>query len=196
LIETQGFELTEAKQLHSFDKRYKVRISIQPKKAHYRRLSETRDEEQSIKDAFNLCVGANGKVVVKDFLRFLQQFKQHESIIEDLSKAFWNKMLSEVTYSEVQKALGGRKNGRAQTVKQKIEGISTSRRKKELDVYRTLFENYDTDKDGMLSLLEFKKGLREKFTGDTIVKMFEENDLDKDGYLTFEDFARIYLSEN
>ncbi|CAF0775046.1 unnamed protein product [Rotaria sordida] len=58
---------------------------------------------------------------------------------------------------------------------------------------RSEFDRLDCDKDGFITIQEFRAYYAQKNTDQsTIEKAFAEIDADKDGLVTFEEFQRAY----
>lgn len=145
---------------------------------------------------FNQFGNAKKKVVFKDLYDHFLKNPEYKALCKELLMKFKFRMQAEIGVEEVIN-MYQRKNKRATTVSGNVRREVNAEQvsDKELAVLKGLFEGYDLDGDGFLSLIEMKRALRDKFTLETIEKMFNDYDSDKDGKLDFPDFVKLYRPE-
>lgn len=57
---------------------------------------------------------------------------------------------------------------------------------------KKLFDKYDLDGDGFVTLKEMKKVIGEKLSGKALEMIFKEYDSDSDGFLNFDEFYKMF----
>ena len=193
IIEGHGFEITKAKARYLNENRLVLKINSPEKRTQLRRLSAPTQSEskKKLKQFFEFNKNARGKVVVKDFFEFVSgSFLSKEASVKlfDIVKG---KFFKEMGYKDLRSILKAIQEPKIVNVIDDKDRISQGQR----DKLRLLFVKYDLDSDGFLSLIELKKGLRDKFSNQTIETLFLEYDKDCDGKLTFYDFFKLCSPE-
>ena len=61
---------------------------------------------------------------------------------------------------------------------------------------KKLFDSYDLDKDGFVSLSEMKTALRDKMNLECVKELFKEYDKDGDGQLSLDEYMTMFLPKS
>lgn len=199
LMEMQGFELTAKSQLHTFRKKLKVRTTSEYQVSKYLQPLAPEETISIVTDFYEKISQKKGKVTAKELHSALSKNLPQKEIGEKLLKCFRFRLQNEITLQEAIEAIAGKQKIKFSTdvIPSLIEHQLTEvlKSNKKIAVMKSLFDKYDTNKNGFLTLPDLKKALRDNFTIPTIEKMFADNDTDNDGQLSFEDFLRIYSED-
>ena len=196
LLEQQGFEKLKHRPHHSFDHRYKVRTSTEPKTAKYPQSSNEDKSIEIIVDNYKRIYNLKGKVIAKDLYECMCKNFLLKGLAERFLFLFRSRFYTEITIEETRLALTGKTEIQFKThilpalISKQLPAIIAN--DKHTSVVRALFEEYDLNKDGFISLQELRKALYNKFTQETIDALFHEHDTDHDGLLDFQDFLTLY----
>ena len=138
-----------------------------------------------------------GKIKAKDFYEAVARNPILAGQSESILSNFNFRLQSEVGLDEVKLCMNKRKNTRRSTeIRPPV--LSDSSPTKEMinkPVLKAMFDQYDLDKNGVISLRELKQGMRGKFNDETIEELFREYDIDGNGVLDFNEFMMLYCPD-
>ena len=61
---------------------------------------------------------------------------------------------------------------------------------------KKLFDKYDMNSDGFVTLREMKKVIGDRLSGNALEMIFNEYDSDSDGFLNFDEFHKMFSPDN
>lgn len=168
LLQTQGFQLADNNIGFGFFKSQKVKVFRSPQNKNKSKFS-----------------GLNPK--------FYEFFIKNKKMTEKFREKFINKDLFTSLNNNKNKIFRARH--RSMDSHQK-KGINDEISDEKLNLLKRLFQQYDLNNDGFVSLKELKRALEGKFSLKTIQELFEEYDGNADGLLNLEDFLLLFLPKN
>ncbi|OMJ70650.1 hypothetical protein SteCoe_31330 [Stentor coeruleus] len=191
IIEKMGFEITNSGNYpFSEGQRQTARHRTEPRKAAYKKPEETDEIMLEISDIFKKRANFRGKMIARELYDSISHnellYSSRERILSELNF----RLTSEVTFEEVKSCLDKSKSQASLFNKQ--PKATPSFTITNMSTLKALFSKYDLNHDGLLSLQELKKGLRDNFSIETIEEMFKEYDSDGNGMLDFEEFVRLF----
>lgn len=196
LMQLQGFLVSEGPIDPIFlDKRFKVHVTADPIKTHYRRPSVAVtqiDAIKEIKEFYEKSANHRGKVVAKDIYEALSKKIEYKEFSSEFYKHFKTKLYSEISFEEMQASLFMRGRRRFKTLSNLPENKEIPEMYPKDLVLKNLFIKYDLNKDGLLTQRELRRALKEFLTEETINSIFNEYDISGEKKLTFDEFHKIF----
>ena len=199
LLQPQGLDkvLSNRRRDSTNEVFFRRRQSVDARKATYKITSilGKDDVEKELQGIYQKFGNSQNKVTAKIIYEGIKKKTQLKQFTDTFYKNFKFKMNNEVAYEEVCKNCL-RRNSQL-FVKTEDKTVNCDEEMKELDPHevskiRNLFDKYDLNRDGFITLNELKRALREKMSSEGISMMFKENDSKNAGRLEFEDFVRMY----
>ena len=199
LIENIGLEvLATGPNANITGKRPTVRRRTEFKKTEYKNPIEHDEILSAIQQIFTKHGNYKGKLSIKNFYQHINDNQILALKRKNIISALNLRLTSEVSFEEICrhiKSLNPEKKNQLYSEENK-EDASVRSVNKDIEVLKSLFDSYDINKDSKLSLEELKKGLKDKFSLQTIEELFHEYDLDENGTLDFEEFVRLYSPDD
>ena len=196
IIEQLGFEVTNK---NSYEGRMPAaRHRTEPKKAAYKKTEEKDEIFIQIEKIFKVFGNNRGRILVRELYDHIRNDHVLGPISDRIIDEFKFRLTSEVNFDEVKLCLVKRRSTRINSeipIKpaslKDAEG-TPQKTVQNLEVLREMFDKFDINKDGAISLIELKKGLKDKFSVASIEEMFKEYDFDNNGCLDFNEFVRLF----
>ena len=170
-----------------------------------RNKSEDREEKKGedataldvIAEIFRNQGNIKGKLKAKDLYDAITRNPMLAPKSSEILSQFNFRLQSEVGLEEVKLCMHRRKTARRHTeLRPDVRSeISSSRAMINKPVLKAMFDQYDLDKNGVISLRELKHGMRGKFNDETIEELFHEYDVDGNGVLDFNEFMMLYCPD-
>jgi calcium-binding protein CML len=193
IIEQLGFEVTNKS---SFDGRIPTaRHRTEPKKTAYKKTEERDMIIMEIVEIFNKRANNKGKILVRDLFDIIRSNPTLSQFSDEIISECKFRLTSEVNIDEVKLCLVKRRNTRVSTQlpsNPSEKPPSSASSNLNIGVLKEMFDRFDINKDGTISLTELKKGLKDKFSPQSIEEMFREYDFDGNGCLDFNEFVRLF----
>jgi Ca2+-binding EF-hand superfamily protein len=202
IMEQIGLEVTVSKTSSIIEgKRTTIRHKTESKKAAYKKVEETDEILKEIAEIFRRRANYKGKMLVREFYEALSTNSvlaaRSAGLISDLKFRLSN----EVHFDEVRAGLMKRRSQRANTEvlsetlmpSKEVEPSPISSNK--MNVLKAMFDKFDVNGDGVITLPELKKGLHNRFSVQTIEEMFREYDEDSNGVLDFNEFVKLFTPD-
>lgn len=193
IIEELGFEVTMKS---TFEGRVPAaRHKTEPKKTAYKKTEERGVIVLEIVEIFNTRANNRGRILVRDLFEIIKTNPNISQFSDEIISECKFRLTSEVSLEEVKLCLVKRRNTRTSTqIPSKPSEIPSAAPPPSLNigVLKEMFDRFDTNKDGTISLTELKKGLYDRFSPKSIEEMFSEYDFDGNGCLDFDEFVRLF----
>ena len=202
LIERIGLEFSSGKTQFSNAlvpfKRKSVRNKSMCLNNQYKAQTEPSDEIlNKLCEIFRRNGNNKGRMIVRDFYDAIVRNNAFGDNTHQILNELKFRLNSEISFEDVKSCIEKRRLVKRNTIdpiklpRMHSEG-KPSKPIKNIAAIKAMFDQYDVNKDGILSLQEFKRGLREKFNEDTLTEIFHEYDADSNGVLDFNEFLRIF----
>lgn len=190
LIEKTGLERAPARRNTNFSgTNYVIRNKSEP-----RQIMNKKEQDallSNLAEIFKKTGNVKGRIKAKNFYDAVVKNRFLSKNSEELLSQFNFRLQEEISFDDVKSCIGQRKNVRRNT-----EQPSRSNQDiKNMPVLKSLFDQYDIDNSGTISLKELKIGMRGKFSDTTIEELFKEYDEDGNGVLDFHEFMKLFCPD-